>query len=77
MKATIATVRQAGKNYTKLNISEFEKGQLSFLTHVGRWNHVIWDVPKLKKLSDAQRSVRLAAHQGACLFVDGDYFVRM
>lgn len=77
MKATIATIKQGGKTYSKLNISEFEKGQLSLLTHVGYWNHVVWDVPKLKKLSDAQRAVRTASRNGACLLVDNDYFVRL
>ena len=72
-----ATVTIAKKTYSKLNISEFEKGQLSMLTHVGQKNHVRWDVPNLKKLSDAQRSIRLACRNGACLFIDGDYFVRL
>lgn len=77
MKATIATYTQGGNTYSKINISEYEKGQLSMLSHVGRWNHVIWDVPKLKSLSDAQRTIRTTSRRGACLMVDGDYFVRL
>lgn len=56
-----ATVTVAKKTYSKLNISEFEKGQLSMLTHVGQKNHVRWDVPNLKKLSDASAASALPA----------------
>ena len=77
MKAITATVKQNNVIYTKLNISDFEKGQLSLMGHTSRWNHYVFDLKHARSLSDAQRSVRMAARNGACLFIDGDYFVRL
>ena len=81
MSARNATVTQNNSVYRKVNVSDFEKGQMSMWCHRGRWNHVVWDVKNQKKLTDAQRTIRVAASRGNALVIGKDnlvdYFVRM
>lgn len=76
-----ANVTQNGMVYKKLNLTDYEKGQLSLWCHKGRSNHVVWDAKHLHSLSDAQYTIRDASRRKSALVIGNgdvvDYFVRV
>lgn len=80
MKSTVSSTKanliQNGFSYKKINLTDYEKGQLSYLFRRSRWNHAVFVGKNYLRLSDTYAMMRTAARKGCLLIVGNDYFVR-
>ena len=80
MKSTVSSTKanlvQNGLSYKKLNLTDFEKGQLSYLFRRSRWNHAVFIGKSHLRLPDTYSAMRTAARKGCLLIVGNDYFLR-
>ncbi len=70
------TLTQNGKTYRKIMLTNEDIQIIEQATHMSRHNHVVWDKPCVRGLSDMGKQVRVCARRGDALRVGTDYLLR-